>query len=786
MNEKTLRALEYDKILGRVAAFAATEKAKERILSMCPNPVYEEAKVLLDETEEADLILHRYAINPSLSFDDVTGPLDRAEVLSMLTMGEVLRIERVLRVSRILQAQIVGVPDDTIILLKEKARTLFTDKRLEDDISAAILSDTEMSDDASPELRSIRVRMRKISDNIKARLNNYVTSPTYAKYMQDAIVTVRNDRYVIPLKAEFKGAIPGLIHDQSASGATLYVEPMAIVEMNNDLKTCMLEEAAEIDRILRAFTVRIGSEVGLIRYSFEVITDLDVVFAKARFGNQLSAVRPKLNVDGYIDIEKGRHPLIDQHKVVANDVILGKEYSCLMITGPNTGGKTVCLKLTGLLVLMAMSGLFIPARYADISVFHKVYSDIGDEQSIEQNLSTFSSHMKNAVEIIDSADAQSLILFDELGAGTDPTEGAALALSIVEYLLGVGARSIITTHYNELKEFAVVTEGVTNASMDFDPTTYSPTYKLMIGSPGASYALLIAERLGLKKEIVDKAKSGISDEKMTFENVLLSFEEVRKQADIALAEAQKMREEAKSELKVAESEREKLFAQRERLNQSVKKETKRLVEEAMDEANEIIEELRSLLDDPDESTIFRAQKLRKSLKKYVVNEDNEFRGMSEEIDGEIVVGDWVLVKSLNSEGEVTKLNPIKGEAKVKLGKIETNVKLNNLQRLKKNQKQSKVKEKPQQQVSRALYNEQVSPEVNLIGMTSEQAIFALDEYLQKAMRVGLHEVRVIHGYGEGILRRAVQQYLKENKSIESYRPGEYTEGGKGVTIAVLH
>ena len=782
MNDKTFRALEYDKILTRVSSLASTERAKEEILSLRPSTDAEYIRVLLDETEEADKILHQYAVNPALNFDDVTLPLQHAEVMSTLTMGELLRIERVLRVARTLQGQIIGVPDETIVRLKQKAKTIFTDKKLEDDINTAVLSDTEMSDNASSELRNIRARMRKIGENIKARLYNYVNGPTYAKYVQDSIVTVRNDRYVIPLKAEYKGMIPGLIHDQSASGATLYVEPMAIVEMNNDLKTALLDEAAEIEKILRTFTARIGNEVGLIRYTFDVVTELDVIFAKARYANTLKAVKPTLNTEGYLDVRKGRHPLIDPSKVVANDVRLGKDFTTLMITGPNTGGKTVCLKLTGQIVLMALTGLFVPAISADIFVFSQVFSDIGDEQSIEQNLSTFSSHMKNAVEIIEKVDPNTLVLLDELGAGTDPTEGAALALGISEYLQKVGARSIITTHYNELKEYAVVSDGVQNASMDFDPTTYSPTYKLIIGAPGASNALLIAERLGLKKEIVERAKSGISNDKVTFENVLLSLEETRKEAEIALQDAENMRKAAAEELKHAETEREKLFAQRERLNQSVKKETKRLVDEAMDEANEIIEELRALLDDPDESDLFRAQKLRKSLKKYVIVEENEFKGFSEEIDGDIVVGDKVLVKSLNSEGEVIKLNPVKGEAKVKLGKIEVNVKLTDLQRLKKTPKKEKEKTLPTRMT---LYNETVPSEINLIGKNAQEAVFELDEYVAKCQRVGLHEIRIIHGYGEGILRKAVQKYLKENPSIESYRDGNYTEGGKGVTFATF-
>lgn len=781
MNERTLRTLEYDKILEKAAAFAYSKNAKEAVKNIKPFTDAEDIKRALNETEEADIILFEHAINPSLNFDDVTQAIERAEILSMLSMGELLRIERVLRVARALQGQILNVPDERIVLLKQKASEIFTDKRLEDDIDKSIISDTEMSDNASTNLKNIRGKMKKIAENIKSKLLNYVNGSAYSKYMQDNIITVRNDRYVVPLKSEYKGMIPGLIHDQSASGATLYVEPMVIVELNNDLKTCMLEEAAEIDKILRAFTVRVGNEAEAIKSTFEIITDLDVIFAKAQYANATKSVKPVINKSGRIDIRKGRHPLIPAEKVVANDVRVGSDFNLLLITGPNTGGKTVCLKLTGLLVIMAMSGFFVPALYADIAVFDNVFCDIGDEQSIEQNLSTFSSHMKNTVNIINALTENTLVLFDELGAGTDPTEGAGLALNISRYVLSKGAKGVITTHYNELKEYAVVTDGVQNASMDFDPTTYSPTYKLIIGAPGASNALLIAEKLGLKKEIIDATRNGISGDKFEFENVLLSLEKSRKEAEVMLDEARKAKEKAQEELSAAEKEKEKLFAQRERLNVSVKKETKRLVDEAMDEANDIIQELRALLDDPDESTIFRAQKLRKSLKKYVINEENEFKGMSEEEDGDIAVGDRVLVISLNSEGEVAKLNPVKGEAKVKLGKIETNVKLDNLRRLKKTAKKAeKIKTAP---TKMTLYNEQVSPEINLIGMNSEEALYALEEYIDKCLRVHLGEIRIIHGYGEGILRKAVQNYLKGRKEIVSFRDGNFSEGGKGVTIA---
>ncbi len=780
MREKTLRALDYYKILEKTAHFASGVRAKDTILKLQPLSGVDIINSELDKVAEADKILFEYAVTPSLALDDISEALDSAKVFGVLSMADILKVARVLRVSRALQTQLLSVPDDSLTIIKDMARTIYINKRLEDDISKSILSESEMSDDASPELRNVRQKIRKMGESIKMKLNHYVTSPTYAKFMQDNIITIREDRYVVPLKAEYKGSIPGLIHDQSASGATIYVEPFAIVEMNNDLKQLILAEQAEIERILRSFTSRIGAEAGFIEYTLEIVTELDVIFAKALYANSIHAVRPIFNKEGKIRIVDGRHPLIAKEKVVSNTVYLGDTFSMLLITGPNTGGKTVCLKLIGLLELMGKTGLFVPASEAELSDFDNVFSDIGDEQSIEQNLSTFSSHVSNVIKILDQLTPDTLVLLDELGAGTDPTEGASLALSIASYILNSGAKSVITTHYNEFKEFAITTDKVENASMDFDPTTYSPTYKLIIGTPGASNALLIAERLGLKKEIVERAKQGIAAQKRDFETVLLSLEKSRKEAEAFLEESKIKLQEAEQLRKEAEEERNKLFAQREKLNVSVRKETKRLVEEAMEEANEIIEELRSLIDDPTEANVFRAQKLRKSLHKFVISEENEFTDKSEEQPGDISVGDHVLVVSLNSEGDVTSLNPIKGEAKVQLGRITSVFPISGLKRL----KQKKKAEKPKPRVSGVtLYNEQVSPSINLIGKTSLEAIHELGIYLDKAHRNGLHEVQIIHGYGEGILRSAVRDYLKTRPDIESFRLGEYSEGGKGVTVA---
>lgn len=782
MLEKTLKALEFNKILAEIASKASSVPAREAIMEIRPytDPNYIEE--LLDEVAEADKIAFEYATNLSFAFDDISAILDKAEVMSVLTMGELLRVSKMLRVAYSVKNSIAKVPDDSLTRIKRIAASVYTDKELEESIESAIISDTEMHDRASEELRSIRICIRKTGEQIKSKLYTYITSPTYAKYLQDNIVTVRGDRYVIPVKAEWRSAIPGLVHDQSGSGQTLYIEPMAVVELNNTLKTYILEEQAEIERILRAFTLKVSVAATDIRDSFTKIIKLDTVFAKAYYANSVRAVKPQMNTDGIIEISRGRHPLINPKTVVPTDVNLGKNFDLLFITGPNTGGKTVALKLVGLLTAMAMSGIFVPCAEAVLNIFDEVYCDIGDEQSIEQSLSTFSSHIANISGFIEKLNANSLVLLDELGAGTDPTEGAALAMSIAQYIKDRGAKAIITTHYNELKEYAVVTPRAENASMDFDPLTYSPTYRLIVGTPGVSNALLIAGKLGLPAEIVQRAKEGIAEGKLDFENVISSMEEARHNAMENEEKSKEMLKTAEKTLKEAERERDRLFIQREKLNENVRKETKRLVEEAMGEANEIISAMRALLDDPTEADLFKARKLKKSLEKYIVNEDNEFIGFGEEADGEISEGDAVLVKPLKAEGIVSKIDYRKNSAVVTLGKMNSTFKLDVLQKLKK----AKKAEAPVPvHTARKLDNEAFSPELNLIGMTSVEARAELQKYLDKAILKGVNELRIIHGYGTGKLRETVRNYLKSCSFVDSYRDGVYGEGERGVTIVRL-
>jgi DNA mismatch repair protein MutS2 len=543
----------------------------------------------------------------------------------------------------------------------------------------------------------------------------------------------------------------------------------------------MIEESKEIERILKEFTLKVSNDVDKIRGSFEIIIQLDAIFAKAIYANHTKAVKPNINDKAYIDIKSGRHPLIDKDKVVPNSIHVGKDFDMLFVTGPNTGGKTVTLKLVGLCVLMALSGLYVPANEADIGIFDNIFCDIGDEQSIEQNLSTFSSHINNIKHIIDALTPSSLVLLDELGAGTDPAEGASLALSIADYIKNSKAKAIITTHYNELKEYAMVNEGMQNASMEFNPETYSPTYKLTIGVPGASNALLIAQKLGLKQEIIESAKKGIKAKDIEFEKVLAQLNAAKREAEDKALIAEELKKQAQSLKKEAEIERERLRVQRERLNLSVRKETKRLVEKSMEEANEIIAALKEILDNPSEQNLFKAYELRKKLGKFIINDENEYEIVSQTIEGEIKVGDIVLVKSLNAQGEVRAINPIKNEAHVLIGSMSSVIKLDNLVKVK-----SPKRNKPKpQKTDIQLRNETVSPEINIIGMTTDEVDITLENFLESAYSGGLKEIRIIHGIGEGKLRKAVQRYLSKHKIVESYRDGKYGEGGRGVTVVSI-
>lgn len=672
-DQKSLTTLEYPKILDRLATFAQSQGGKKKASELVPYEKIADALHALNETAEADRVLFEYSLSPSFAVDDISDILVKAKKGATLAIPDIMKVGRSLRVSRRLKYTIDKVKDCP--LLADMAMGLFENETLEKKIFDAFLSETEVADNASNELRAIRIRIRKLNDNVRSKLQLFITSPQYSKYLQDNIITVRGDRYVIPVKSDCKGTIPGLVHDQSASGSTLFVEPMQIVELNNELKVELVNEQLEIEKILRNFSNQIEGCADGITYSYNTVVDMDMVFAKAQLAREYKATKPELNEDGVIDIRAGRHPLIDQKKVVPVSLALKKDEKMLLITGPNTGGKTVTLKLVGLFTLMAMSGLFIPAKSANLSIFDGVYSDIGDEQSIEQSLSTFSSHIKNTIGILDVITDKSLVLFDELGAGTDPGEGAALAVSIAEYLLRVGAKSFITSHFNDLKEFSLVTKGVVAASMEFDSNTFCPTYKLVMGAIGSSNALAIAKKLGLSDEIIENAKSKISVEKRQFDNVLTAAEKTRMKAAELVSEASIDRENAAKALKDAEIEKKRIEEKREKLDESIRKETKRLIENSVEEANDILEQIKEILNKPqvEDKDLFEARKLKKQLENMTADYEKEAVVEDVKDDSPLKIGDNVFVKSLQKKGKLTSINQ-RGEAVVAFGKLTTKVK----------------------------------------------------------------------------------------------------------------
>ena len=672
-NEKSLNTLEYGKILDMLAAHAQSEGGKAACRALLPTSDIGEAELALDMTAEADRTLFEFSVSPSFAVDDIEETVVKAEKGAVLSIPELLRVGRALRVARRVGKSltpVIGVPG-----LHAMLAGLYSDDKLEKDIFDSFISETEVADNATPELRAIRLRIRKLGDNVKTKLQLFVTSPTYHKYLQDSIVTVRGDRYVIPVKSEFKGAINGLVHDQSASGATLYIEPMQIVELNNELKTEKLNEQAEIERILRNFSTAVSAHADRLKASYATIVEMDAIFARAQLAHAMKAVRPELDREGALSVKEGRHPLIDAKKVVPLTLAMRADERMLLITGPNTGGKTVTLKMTGLFVCMALSGLYLPAKSAKVPVFDGVSSDIGDEQSIEQSLSTFSAHIKNIIGILGRITSRSLVLFDELGAGTDPGEGAALAVSISDYVMSTGAKFLVTSHFNDLKEYALTTPGVVAASMEFDTATFRPTFKLVMGAIGTSNALDIATTLGLDKGIVERARGRISAEKRQFDNVLSAAEQTRRRAEQLVSDASLDRERAASALREAENEKRIIAEKREKLDESIRRETKRLIEDSVEEADEIIDKLKELAakEVVEDKDVFEARSLRKKLVNMSAKYDTESIVEDEPDDSPLRPGDNVWVKSLSKRGTLKAVSA-RGEAEVVFGKLTVKVK----------------------------------------------------------------------------------------------------------------
>lgn len=791
MNEKVLKTLEYHKILSQLSEYAFSDTAKKRCLSLRPITDRRQIELLQLQTKDALSRLFRCG---SLSFSgvhDVTESLKRLAIGGTLSASELLSIcsllEAAKRAKAFSRSEQEDVPEDSLTSFFTEIEPLTP---LYDEIRRCIIADDEIADDASSTLRSIRRSMRGMNDKIRAQMNNMINNTTTRSYLQDAVITMRDGRYCLPVKAEAKSQIPGMVHDQSSSGSTLFIEPMAVVNLNNEYKELMLKEKEEIEKILANLSNLTADFSDQISADYQILSELDFIFAKAAYAQTYNGVAPTFNDDGYLHIKKARHPLLDKKKVVPIDVMLGKKFQLLIVTGPNTGGKTVSLKTVGLLTLMGQSGLHIPAsERSELGIFEEVFADIGDEQSIEQSLSTFSSHMTNIIRILKKVNDRSLVLFDELCAGTDPTEGAALAISILSKLHLYGARTMATTHYSELKVYALSTPGVENACCEFNVETLSPTYRLLIGIPGKSNAFAISEKLGLSRDLIEDAKGRISENDENFEDLLADLEKSRITIEKEQLEINRYKEEIQTLKERLEQKQEKLDASRDKILREANEEAYRILKEAKDVADETIRNFNKYgkAGAPVSEMEKERTKLRDRMndRQKKLSDQQKNAAPNHKVPKKLRIGDSVKVISMNLKGTVHSLPNAKGDLYVQMGILRSLVNINDLILLDDDSSMmAGVKaNKTGAGKIRMSKSASISPEINLIGKTTDEAIALLDKYLDDAYLSHLSSVRIVHGKGTGALRNAVQTYLRRQKHVKSFHLGEYGEGDAGVTIA---
>lgn len=788
MDAKILTTLEYPKIIDKLTAHAGTTLGKTIAERLRPVSGLEEVKSLLQATDEAYAADRLKGSAPFGGITDISAPLHRARIGGTLNPAELLEIASTSRGGRRVKKHIEVIHDDhPIPMLRSLAEGISEHKSLEDEIFACIDEQAEVMDSASTELASIRRELRNGESRIREKLESMIRSSSVQKMLQDAIITLRGDRYVIPVKQEYRSNFGGIVHDQSGSGATLFIEPEAIVAMNNKLREQRAAEQREIEKILQKLTAHAAEYVDDLLVNQDLLGQLDFAFAKARLAHVMKASQPRMNDRGFLKLKRGRHPLIDQDKVVPLDVELGNQFTAIIVTGPNTGGKTVSLKTIGLLSLMAMSGLFVPAEDgSQLCVFDAIYADIGDEQSIEQSLSTFSSHLTNIIRILRSMTSKSLVLLDELGAGTDPAEGSALAIAILEHIHDKNCRIVATTHYSELKAYAYNRKGVINASMEFDIASLSPTYRLLVGVPGRSNAFAIAERLGLQRSIIDHARGEVSEEDLKVESMIASLEENRLSAESERQTAESLRKEMERLRAKHEAERERFEEQKEKLLQKAREEAREAVAKAKREAEEIIADLRKLA--LEEGASVKEHKLieaRRRLDEAAPEAAGPKRGKPSGAakQQKIGAGDEVMVYSLNQKGLVVDMHG--SEATVQLGILKMKVSLDDMELVKANTPE-KAKQQPKAAASlKRTRDENVRMELDLRGENLEEAIMEVDRFLDESFLSGFGQVYIIHGKGTGVLRTGIQQYLRKHSHVKSFRNGEYGEGGIGVTVAEL-
>lgn len=787
--DKALKVLEYDKIIEMLLDLTQGELARDLVEKLEPSNDIDDIRRMQEETSEAYRVLVRYGDIDYSSATHIKHLVSKASLGSMLFIEDLYYImQNIFLVSSIKRYLKTSIEDENLKLkhLRRLCDSLASLDDLKKKLSTTIVSRDEIADNASSTLRSIRRSKKLKNQAIEDKLNSYITSDKTKKYLQDAIVTMREGRYVIPVKNEYRSSVEGMIHDISQKGSTVFIEPMAVVKLNNELRELENEEKKEIERILYELSSEVSEYKAYLETNEEALKSISFIFARARLAREMRATEPVLNDRGYVNLKNARHPLIPKDKVVPTTVELGDEYTSLIITGPNTGGKTVSLKTVGLITLMAKSGLNIPCdNNSSVAVFDKVYADIGDEQSIEQSLSTFSSHMKNIVHIVENAEYNDLVLFDELGAGTDPTEGAALAISILKLFRERRIRTMATTHYSQIKFYALTSEGVKNASMEFNVDTLSPTYRLIIGIPGKSNAFEISKRLGLDQKIIDSAKELLNENDTRFEDVLKAIEEDRTEIENKRIKINEENEEIERLREKLENKNKKLEEKQEAIINKAKEEAREIVKKAKSESAFIIDELKDISSLSKKEDRRRLQEAKDYLRELedenrLKIKDNKKR--TKEIPKDIKLGESVRIISIDKFGEVETLPDDKGDLNIQVGIMSVRSNINDIER---SESKEEVKvEKKTRSINKAK-SKNISSEINLIGRTVDEAILLLDKYLDDAYLARLKEVRIIHGKGTGTLRDAVRKYLQNSKHVIEYREADYTEGGSGATVAVI-
>lgn len=788
MNEKALRILEYDKIINMLAEFAVSPMAKEMAHHLQPSVSMSEIVLRQQETTEAVSMVLRKGSPSFGGFREIRPQLKRAEMGGTLSIPELMHIGEFLYVCR--KAKNYAKNEnkaETYERLDEYFELLTLIPNLENEITRCIVSETEIADDASSGLKSVRKEIKISNDRVKDHLNGVISSSAYRNMLQDFVITIRNDRYCVPVKSEYRSVFPGMVHDQSNTGSTVFMEPLSVVQLNNKIKELQAKEREEIEKILTSLSIMVIQNEAQLSANLELLTQLDFIFAKAQLSLSMDGTQPLFNTKGYVNIQKGRHPLLDKKTVVPINIYLGKEFTTLLITGPNTGGKTVALKTLGLFSLMGQAGLHIPANdHSQLAVFDEVFADIGDEQSIEQSLSTFSAHMTNIVKILEDVTDSSLVLFDELGAGTDPTEGAALAMAIISYLHDRKIRTAVTTHYSELKVYALSTEGVENACCEFDVETLRPTYRLLIGIPGKSNAFAISKRLGLQDYIIDSAREFISHDEARFEDVITDLEISKKSVAFEQERAEQYRREAESLKKEVERQKEKTREQKEKILQKAREEAKQIYAQAKEEADSIIKEMNREAKQKNQQ---KALENRAKLKEKLSSVQEDFLKSKKvkpthKPPEKLQAGDRVYVISFDQNGVALSAPDKNKDVMVQMGIMKVKVPLAELML---DDTPQPKEQKPRQTNVRAKAKKSqfISAEIDCRGQLVDEAIVNIDKYIDDAYLSGLKQIIIIHGKGTGALRAGVQKYLRTNPHVKSQRPGTFGEGDAGVTVVEL-